>query len=109
WSASFRGRRGGEEFVARIRGHPCDASGEHVSQRGEVRHRRRLAAVERILDGGPPAAALNIDEAGYVSRSDLEAECVAFDRRAIDELLVRPHRVHGRELVSWYLWLRCGR
>ena len=72
--ASFRRRRGREEFIARIRGHPCHASGEHVGQRGEVRHRRRLAAVERILDGGAPAAALNIDKAGYVSRSDLEAE-----------------------------------
>src|SRR5262249_13319574 len=60
-------------------------------------------------DGGPPAAALNIDEAGYVSRSDLEAECVAFDRRAIDELIVRPHRGHSRKFVDGDLWRRIGR
>src|SRR5262245_63242653 len=65
---------GGEQLCACISDHARHATGEHVGQRGEVRHRRRLASVERILDGRAPTAGLKIDKARYVAGGDLEAE-----------------------------------
>ena len=47
-----------EEAAARIRRHPRDAACERIGQRREVRHRRRLAAVERVLNHDAPTAGL---------------------------------------------------
>ena len=74
---ALRRCRRSEELAACIGRHPRDATGEHVGQRGEVGHRRRLAAVERVLDGVAPAAGLKIDETRHVARGDPEAERVA--------------------------------
>src|SRR5208337_3773939 len=65
-----------------------------------VRHGRRLCAVKRILNDGSVAAGFQIDEVRHVASGDMEAECVAFDRGAVEELCVGPDRRHRRELVD---------
>ncbi len=99
-SAASRPGRCREQAAARIR---CDlghAPGQHIRERGEVRHRRRLAAVERVLDGAAPSAGREIDEVGHVARGDLQAQRVTFERRSVEELRARPHRCHGRHFVD---------
>ena len=95
------GRRGRhEQLVARIGRHPRGATGERVRERSEIGHRRRLAAVERVLNGPAPAAGLQIDEVRHIARGDAQAERVTLDRRAVEELRVRPDRGDGRHLVD---------
>ena len=85
------GRRGGREQPgAGILHHARGATGQHVRQRGEVGHRRRLAAVERPLDGLAPPASREIDKIGHVPGGDAQAERVTLDGRAVEELRVRP-------------------
>ena len=62
-----------KRLLARIRRHARGAACEHIGQRREVRHRRRLAAVERVLNHDPPTAGLKIDKARHVAGGDLEA------------------------------------
>ena len=62
-----------EELVARIGSHPRNAAGQHVGQRGEVGHRRRLRTVKRILDRGSPATRFKIDEVRNVPSGDMKA------------------------------------
>src|SRR5271165_4142130 len=70
--------------------HPRDASGKQVGQRSEVGHRRRLAAVERVLDGAAPSTGFEVDEVGHVARGNAQTKGVTLDRRAVDELCMRP-------------------
>ena len=101
-------RRGGgyEELVASIGCHLRDATRERIGQCREIRHRWRLGAVERTLDGGAPAAGFKIDEVGHVARSDTQSKRVTLQRGAVEELRVGPYRRHGRELVDDYLCRR---
>src|SRR5262249_40352225 len=70
-------------------------------------HRRRLATVEGVLNGGTPATGLNINEIRHVAGGDAQPERVPSDRRAVEELRVRPHRSDGRHLVDGHLrWWR---
>src|SRR5262249_22654273 len=63
-------------------------------------HCRRLATVERILNGGAPPAGLKINEARHVTGGDLETESVPLDCCAIEKLCVRPHGGHRRHLID---------
>ena len=66
-----------EKLIARIGHHPRDAASKHIGQRGEVGHRGRLATVQRVLNGGPPATGFEINEVWHVARSNVQAERVA--------------------------------
>src|SRR5262249_34082013 len=76
-------------------------------ERREIRHGRRLAAIERTLDGVTPTTGFEIDEVGHIASGDAQSERVTLDRGAVEELIVGPHRRHGRKLVDRYLgWRR---
>ena len=73
---------------------------ERIRERREIGHRRRLAAVERVLNCPAPSAGLEIDEIRHVAGSNLEAQRGTLDRRAIEELRVSPDRSDRRHLVD---------
>ena len=89
-----------EKHVAGDGRDPRRATRERIGERGEIRHRRRLAAVERILNGPAPLAGLQIDEIRDVARGDAETERRTLDRRAVEELRVGPDRCDGRHFVD---------
>jgi hypothetical protein len=66
-------------------GDPRRATRERIGERGEIRHRRRLAAVERILNGPAPSAGQEIDEIRDVARGDAETERRTLDRSPVEE------------------------
>ena len=86
WAAPFGGVVAVKSLSQASGCHPSSAAGKQIGQRCEVGHRRRLSAVERVLDARAPAAGFEIDEIWHIAGSDLEAERVAFDRCAVDEL-----------------------
>ena len=95
------GRRGRRvELAARAGDRFNDAAGEYVGECSEVRHRRRLTAVQRVLNGVAPAARLQVHEAGHVAGGDPEAKRVSLERAPLEKLGVRPDRRHRRELVD---------
>src|SRR3974390_2565354 len=79
---------------------PCGTTRQQVRQRREVGHRRRLAAVERVLNGGSPTASLKINEVRHVATGDLEAKRVALDGRAVEKLRVRPYRCNSGHFID---------
>src|SRR5262249_57467823 len=71
---SCRGCSRGVKLGAPIRNDARGAAGKNVGECREVRHRGRLTAVERVLDGCAPVPGLEINKAQHVAGSDLEAE-----------------------------------
>jgi len=100
WSAPTRWRSRCEEIAAGIRLHPIDARGKQVGQRGEVGHRRRLATVERILNGAAPPASFRVNEVRHIARRNAQLQWRALDRHSVDELRVCPDGRDGSELVD---------
>ena len=103
-----RAHRRSEELAACIRYDSCNATRKCIGQRREIRHRRRLAAVERILDRCAPAPGLEVDKARDIPGGDLQLQRLTFDRGAVDELVVRPHGRHGRHLIDRHIHWRLG-
>ena len=76
------------------------AARQQIRQRIECRQRRRLRTVQGILDHRAQAAGREIHQIGHIPCGDPQAERVPFDRGAVDELRVRPHRGDRRQLVD---------
>ena len=94
-------RRGGcEELLARVGADPRHTPRQQVCQRVECRQRGRLRTIQRILDHRPQAAGREVHQIRHIPCGDPQAERVPFDRGAIDELRVRPHRGDRRQLID---------
>ena len=103
------GRRGClKQHVAGTGRRTRGATRERVCQCREIGHRRRLAAVERVLNCPAPSAGSEIDEIRHIASRDAKAKRGTFDRRAIEELCVGPDRSDRRHLVDGDLGRRRG-
>ena len=72
-----------------------------IGQRGEIGHRRRLAAVERVLDRARPSRRFaRSTKFGTLPAAMRRPSAWPCDRVAVEELRVGPHRGHGRHLVD---------
>ena len=97
---SAHGAAVGEEMFRATQTGGGHAAREHIGEGGEVRHRRRLRTVQRVLDRPAPAAGGEVDEVGHVTGGDLQAERRPLDVRALEELRVGPGRGVPRHLCQ---------
>src|SRR5208337_1199384 len=100
WRVSPRATCGRKQATARTRFDSRDTTSKRIGQGCKVRHRRRLAAVERVLNGGTPSARSEINETWHIPSRDLQTKRMTLQRVAVEKLIVRPDRRNSCEFVD---------